>query len=155
MRILMVCLGNICRSPLAEGILQHKINALSLDWTVDSAGTAAYHSGEAPDPRSRSIAQAHGLNINHQRARKLSTADFSDFDHILVMDRENEMNALSMANSPDARDKVKLMLSFLPDGGPEEVPDPYYGGNDGFQLVYDLLDAATDGFIASVNHDQE
>ena len=140
-KVLMVCLGNICRSPLAEGILASKVDSEKV--YVDSAGTAGYHVGNPPDPRSIAVAKTHGLNISHQSCRKFSVEDFDEFDHIYVMDISNHANVLSLATSEKDASKVKLLLSEL-DGNVKEVPDPYYGGDDGFEKVYQLIDAACD-----------
>ncbi len=135
----MVCLGNICRSPLAEGILKDLVKEKNLDWEVDSAGTAAYHVGELPDPRSIEIGLKYGIDIRDQKARKFEVQDFFDFDKILVMDKSNYANVLSQAPDSAHFDKVKLILDYNPDSKAQEVPDPYYGGKDGFDNVFNLL----------------
>ena len=140
-KILMVCLGNICRSPLAEGIMQSKVNSENV--FVDSAGTAGYHIGNAPDPRSIAVAKAHGLDISKQRCRKFQTEDFTRFDRIYVMDKSNYANVLAKATSVEDKQKVRLLLSEI-DGKANEVPDPYYGGDDGFEKVYQLINEACD-----------
>ncbi|OQD43396.1 protein-tyrosine-phosphatase [Croceivirga radicis] len=140
-KILMVCLGNICRSPLAEGIMQSKVNSENV--FVDSAGTAGYHIGNAPDPRSIAVAKAHGLDISKQRCRKFQTEDFTRFDRIYVMDKSNYTNVLAKATSVEDKQKVRLLLSEI-DGKTNEVPDPYYGGDDGFEKVYQLINKACD-----------
>ncbi len=145
MNILMVCLGNICRSPLAEGILESKISGL--DIKVDSAGTGDWHVGEAPDKRSVAIALKHGIDISNQRARHFQAIDFELFDKIYVMDRSNLANVLALAPSSEARAKVSLILDEVYPDEHREVPDPYYGGNDGFQKVYDMLDKACDKIV--------
>jgi len=132
----MVCLGNICRSPLAEGLLAHKLSAKT--FTVDSAGTAAYHTGNPPDPRSIAVAAKYGIAIGHQKARPFEKEDFHRFDHIYVMDRSNHNNLKRLKPTEVEWGKVSLLL------GDEEVPDPYYGGTDGFEIVYQMIDAATD-----------
>ncbi len=138
--IVMVCLGNICRSPLAEGILQSKLN--SKYFFVDSAGTAAYHVGELPDKRSIEVAKKYGIDITNQSARKFTIQDFDKFDIIYAMDKSNYQNILNLArNSSDVK-KVHLILN---ESNPEEnlsVPDPYYGGNQGFENVFTMLDKA-------------
>ena len=146
MKVLAVCLGNICRSPLAEGILAHKNQAYSLGWEVDSAGTAAYHVGELPDSRSISMAAKYGIDITNQRARQFKVIDFDRFDKILVMDRSNYGNVLSLARNEEDRKKVELILNYSKPGADEEVPDPYWDDN-GFEHVYQLLDEATEVFI--------
>ena len=144
----MVCLGNICRSPLAHGILQHKINALSLDWTVDSAGTGSWHVGKLPDSRSISIAQKMGIDITNQRARQFRSIDFDDFDQILVMDTSNYNDVIKLTHDPHDKGKVEMIMNFLSPGRNISVPDPYWDDN-GFQKVFDMLDQATDAFIES------
>ena len=142
MKILMVCLGNICRSPLAEGILQEKINSRGLRAEVDSAGTAAYHAGEKPDPRSQAIAFKHGIDISKQRARKFEGDDFEQFDKIFAMDTHNFHDIVAMANNQHEAEKVEMILNKVYPGKDRSVPDPYYGGHDGFQKVYNMLNAA-------------
>lgn len=139
MKILMVCMGNICRSPLAEEILRSKLPS---DFFVDSAGTIGYHEGEPPDPRSQKVAKKHGLSISHQRARKLRASDFEEFDLILVMDHENYRDVLSKMPDESYKDKVKLILDFAEISSEDTVPDPYYGGESDFEYVYELLDRA-------------
>lgn len=134
MKVLMVCLGNICRSPLAEGILQSKLDPTLHQ--VDSAGTAAYHVGEPPDKRSIAIAAAHGIDISGQRARQFQVEDFELFDRIYVMDHANYQNVLHIAPSEIHKNKVQLLCDQ------QEVPDPYYGGDEGFAQVFDLIDQA-------------
>jgi len=139
-KILMVCLGNICRSPLAEGILKSKLS--SNNFYVDSAGTANYHTGELPDIRSIQIAQKYHIDISDQRGRQFNVNDFDVFDHIYVMDRSNYHNVISQARNNNDKRKVKLILKELYPKENMDVPDPYYGGQDGFQNVFDLLDKA-------------
>ena len=144
----MVCLGNICRSPLAEGILAAKVRGADL--FVDSAGTAGYHVGNPPDPRSVEVARSRGIDISRQRCRRFSVADFDDFDYIFAMDRENLLHLKDMARGPEDLGKVALLLEAA--GMPEsEVPDPYYGGPQGFEEVYRLIDQATDRFLESLS----
>lgn len=135
----MVCLGNICRSPLAEGILRSKTDA---SVTIDSAGTGAWHAGQQPDKRSIEIARRKGIDISTQRARQFTVQDYSDFDLIYVMDRSNYANVLELAPDEKARQKVKLILEEVQNSPVSEVPDPYYGANDGFSHVFELLDNA-------------
>ncbi|PRX54489.1 protein-tyrosine phosphatase [Flagellimonas meridianipacifica] len=144
----MVCLGNICRSPLAEGILASKVDNEKV--FVDSAGTAGYHVGHPPDPRSIAVAKTHGLDIGHQRCRKFSVVDFDEFDHIYVMDKSNFSNVLGLATAEHQAKKVKLLLSELK-SGPQEVPDPYYGGDDGFEKVYQLIESACEEIIKKLD----
>ena len=145
MKVLFVCLGNICRSPLGEGILQHKINQQGLDWETDSAGTAAYHVGEKPDKRSAAIAKEHDIDINVQRARLFVKSDFNTFDHILVMDDSNFNNVMLLAKSSKEEAKVEKLLDYG-NATIKDVPDPYYEG--GFDGVFKLIEQAIDDFIA-------
>ena len=140
MRILMVCLGNICRSPLAEGILQSKINSEIIQ--VDSAGTAAYHVGELPDIRSIEVAKQYGIDLTKQRARKFTVKDFDLFDLIYAMDADNYQNILTLARGEEDVQKVRMILNETKPNSNLNVPDPYYGGNDGFENVYQMLDTA-------------
>ncbi len=138
--ILMVCLGNICRSPLAEGILASKCEDLNV--VVDSAGTSAHHVGEGPDHRSVHIATINGIDIGDQRARKLMKSDLEDFDYIFAMDSANYNNILKLATNDEDRKKVKLILNESNPGQNKAVPDPYYGGDQGFENVFTLLEEA-------------
>ena len=135
----MVCLGNICRSPLAEGILRSK---LSEKFIVDSAGTGGWHAGELPDKRSISIARLKGLDISNQRARQFKVSDFTTFDHIFVMDNTNYKEVIALAPNEATKSKVKLILNEIFPNDNNDVPDPYYGGIDGFENVYNMLDQA-------------
>ena len=144
-RVLMVCLGNICRSPMAEGILKHKAQQQGLDVFIDSAGTSGWHEGELPDGRARSEMNSNGIDISDQRSRPFTVADFDKFDHILVMDTSNRSNVLNLARNQADADKVKLMLDYGNEVKGKSVPDPYY--DDGFGRVYELLDNACDAFI--------
>ncbi len=142
----MVCLGNICRSPLAEGILRHKTQQLGLSWTVDSAGTGHWHAGQGPDPRSVATARKRGIDISDQRARQFRADDFERFDHILVMDGQNLRDVTRLAHSDAQRNKTRLILNYAYPGENRNVPDPYYDDN-GFDAVFDMLDEACDAFI--------
>ncbi len=146
MKILMVCLGNICRSPLAEGILKSK---LSSDFKIDSAGTIAMHQGKLPDSRSISTAHEHGIDITDQRSRPIKKSDLDAFDLIFCMDEENYFNVLNLADSEIQKSKVHLILEFA-GVGRKEVPDPYYGGISGFEKVYEMLDEASDKIAAKL-----
>jgi protein-tyrosine phosphatase len=146
MKILMVCLGNICRSPLAEGILRHKIQQHQLDWIVDSAGTGSWHVGEKPDVRSIKIAMEKGIDITTQRARQFTKADFLQFDYIFVMDSSNYRNVVRLADSEASKQKVELIMNFVRPKMNINVPDPYWDDN-GFEGVFDMLDKACDVFI--------
>lgn len=150
MKILMVCLGNICRSPLAEGIMTYKVNENGLEHEVDSAGTAAYHVGNLPDERSIEVANKYGIDLTTQRARQFSVKDFKNFDIIYAMDTENYNNILNLANSKADELKVKLILNEIEPNSNSSVPDPYYGGNDGFENVYQMLDLACDSIITKL-----
>jgi len=136
----MVCLGNICRSPLAEGILKSKLNPDF--YIVDSAGTSAYHIGELPDHRSIAIAKKNGIDISNQRARKFIANDFNEFDLIYAMDIENYHNICSLSTNKSNLLKVKLILNEINPLKDLSVPDPYYGGDFGFENVYKMLDKA-------------
>ena len=134
----MVCLGNICRSPLAEGILKSKTKNLE----VDSAGTAGYHVGKQPDIRSIDIAKKHDIDLTSQRARQFSTRDFDEFDKIYVMDNDNYSKIISLARNQEDMDKVDLILNEIYPKEYKSVPDPYYGGDEGFQNIYNLLEVS-------------
>ena len=144
----MVCLGNICRSPLAEGIMKQKIREAEFDWVVDSAGTGHWHAGQLPDPRSIITAGQHGIDITDQRARQFQTADFDRFDKIFVMDTENLRNVLRLASNEEQRAKVELILNQTHPGQDRSVPDPYYD-DDGFEAVYLMLDRACEAFVVN------
>lgn len=139
-KVLMVCLGNICRSPLAEGILKSKVDSSKV-W-VDSAGTGGWHVGELPDSRSIEIARRNQINISDQRCRKFKEDDFEEFDLIYVMDKSNRDDVLNLASNKLHESKVKLILNELSPETDLEVPDPYYGGDRGFQNVFDMLNDA-------------
>jgi len=147
----MVCLGNICRSPTAEGVLRDLAarEAPDLDLEVDSAGTARYHIGAAPDPRSRRAALARGIDIGGLRARVVSAEDFSRFDLLLAMDREN-LSALEAVRPAGSHAQLRLLMSYAPESGQSEVPDPYYGTDRDFDAVLDLTTAAARGLIAKL-----
>lgn len=139
-KILMVCLGNICRSPLAEGILASKLpNEL---FYVDSAGTGSWHIGHTPDKRSISTAQKNGLNITNQKGRQFTRADFDTFDYIFVMDNSNYNDVIHLAQNETQKNKVQLILNAIFPDENVDVPDPYYGVANGFDMVYQMLDEA-------------
>ena len=146
MKILMVCLGNICRSPLAEGILQTKVGDNHL---VDSAGTGDWHVGEQPDRRSVSVAKKYGVDISDQRAMHFNPVFFDEFDLIFAMDEQNLIDLQKLARNEEEQSKIKLILEG--NGQTKNVPDPYYDGEDAFEHVYQLLDEATDGIIKKYN----
>ena len=147
MRVLMVCLGNICRSPMADGWLRHKAKMLDLSIEVDSAGTANYHIGKQPDHRMRRISLEYGVSIDELRARQFSVADFDNYDIIFAMDRNNEQNILRLARNENDKQKVRLFLNELYPDKNLEVPDPYYGTDANFKEVIELLDQATNAFL--------
>ena len=141
-KILMVCLGNICRSPLAEGILASKLP--KEHFLVDSAGTGHWHVGSAPDKRSIEVAKKHGLDISKQKGRQFKTSDFETFDYIYVMDSSNYEDVISLASNDSQKSKVKLILNEIFPDENVDVPDPYYGLSNGFENVYRMLDEASD-----------
>jgi len=150
-KVLFVCMGNICRSPTAHGVFRDLVRKEGLDGQVeiDSAGTHAYHVGNPPDQRARQTAYARGLDLSDLRARQVTPDDFAVYDYILAMDEENL--ALLEAQCPaEYRERVRLFLDFAPDQGVSEVPDPYYGGEKGFEYVFDLVDAASRGLLADI-----
>ncbi|MDC1194219.1 low molecular weight phosphotyrosine protein phosphatase [Crocinitomicaceae bacterium] len=151
MKILMVCLGNICRSPLADALLRKKVDELGLNIEVDSAGTSDYHIGGEPDKRTQENALNHGLDMSFLRARQFTKKDFDTFDLIYVMDKSNESNVLSLTTNSNHKDKVKLILDLLDDTKYNEVPDPYYGGEQGFETVYTILDQATNKILEEIS----
>ena len=142
----MVCLGNICRSPLAEGILKQKIKERQLDWSVDSAGTGAWHIGELPDPRSIQTARKYDIDITDQRARQFTAKDLKVYDLILAMDVSNERNILKLDRDNQYSSKVKMIMNYLYPNENISVPDPYWDDN-GFEQVYEMLDKACEQLI--------
>ena len=146
-KVLFVCMGNICRSPTGHGVFEHKVaeRGLSDQIIVDSAGTHAYHIGEAPDPRSQATALAHGYDLSSQRARRVTKADFDEFDYIIAMDHANLSNLMEIAPQ-DKKSRVHLCLSFAKDRSEIEVPDPYYN-TDGFEDVLKMIEEASDGLL--------
>ena len=152
MTILMVCLGNICRSPLAEGILQQKIKAAGLNWTVDSAGTNGYHINEAPHRLSQKVAKKRGIDISKQICRRFTVEDFEKFDKIYVMaaDVVDEMKELTGNKFEDA--KVDLLLNELYPGENKDIPDPWYGPEAGYNEVFDMIEEACEALIKKYKH---
>src|ERR1700722_12721015 len=148
LRILMVCLGNICRSPLAEGILQEKARAAGLDWMVESAGTNGYHNGEAPHPLSLKVARQHGIDIGNQRARRFTAADFQRFDKIYAMAGDVIDDMRRIAGRQFEASKADLLMNEVHPGRNEDVPDPWYGPEPGYHEVYTLIDQAADKIVA-------
>jgi len=147
----MVCLGNICRSPLAEGILRSKL--FRADVIIDSAGTGAYHTAESPDNRSIAVAKINGIDITDQRARKFLVEDFDEFDLIYVMDISNYRDVIAMARNEDDIAKVKMILNEVFPNENLDVPDPYLGGDYGFKNVYKMLDEACEIIAKKINPD--
>ena len=147
-RVLFVCMGNICRSPTAEGVFRSVLEqrAPELRVEVDSAGTHAYHLGHAPDPRACRAAQRRGIDLTKQRARRVTVEDFERFELVLAMDELNWAQLIELA-PPEYRHRVRLFLEFAPDAGRRDVPDPYYGGSNGFEFVLDLVEQASTGLL--------
>jgi protein-tyrosine phosphatase len=158
MRICFVCLGNICRSPTAEGIMLHLLKERGIEgFFVDSAGTAAYHVGEQPDPRTRATAKARGVHLP-SLARQFQAGDFARFDYVVAMDRSNAENLKKLAKDTASRDKVVLLRQFCANSkalGELDVPDPYYGGAQGFEDVFDICRAACEGLLEHIHREQE
>lgn len=148
--ILMVCLGNICRSPLAEGIFRHKAALAGLNCTVHSAGTGSWHIGNAPHPLSQKVALQHGIDISRQKARQFKDTDMDTYDYIYFMDSNNLQDAQKMAGKKWQPQKAALLLDALENSNVSDVPDPYFGGWDGYIEVYDLIDSACDAIIAKL-----
>jgi protein-tyrosine phosphatase len=153
-KLLFVCLGNICRSPSAEGIMNHLIQNAGLEGQIicDSAGTSGYHINEPPDPRMTAAARRQGISLGGH-SRKVAPADFEQFDLILAMDRDNYRTLLAQERTGSHHHKVRLMCDFCGRSPQTEVPDPYYGGPDGFDHVIDLLRDACSGLLAHVTED--
>ncbi len=152
--VLFVCLGNICRSPLAEGVFRHLVRERGLEdaYRVDSAGTGAWHAGEGPDPRSVDVAQRNGVRLEG-RARQVTPADFRDFDVVVAMDRENLRSLESLVGDEGAR--IHLLRDFDPEPGDGEVPDPYYGGPGGFDRVYAMVRRSCEALLDELEHARE
>ena len=149
--VLFVCMGNICRSPMAEGVFRHRVIDAGLEeaFHIDSAGTIGFHAGSPPDQRGQVTTIMHGIDISEQRSRKLVASDYHDFDYILAMDRDNyhEMVALAPGHM---HNRITLFLSHHENPPIKEVPDPYYGGDEGFEHVFDLVDGAAEGLLSSI-----
>ncbi|PIB36553.1 hypothetical protein BFP72_14660 [Reichenbachiella sp. 5M10] len=149
-KVLFVCLGNICRSPLAEAIFNHHTRSLEIQ--ADSAGTAAYHVGEQPDPRSIQVAQSNGVPIQH-KARQFRAQDFETFDYVIAMDHSNYQSMKAIA--PGEVENLYMLREFDPEGNGEmDVPDPYYGGDDGFVLIYEMISRSMDHLVAHIQSSQ-
>jgi protein-tyrosine phosphatase len=150
-RVLFVCLGNICRSPTAEGVFRRMVEDAGLSHAIESlsAGTHAYHVGEGADLRSARAAKRRGYDLSPHRARRVHDSDFAEFDYVLAMDREN-LRHLEAAAGPERRAKVQMFLDYAPTAGVREVPDPYARGDDGFEQVLDLVEGACEGLLAHI-----
>lgn len=147
-RVLIVCLGNICRSPLAHGVLTKRIaeRGLGTQIEVDSCGTSSYHNGEQADPNTRAVAQKRGLDLEWHRSRRLLDSDFLQFDALIAMDHSNE-SGIRDRLPPNSSVAVRRYMEFVPDAPGPDMPDPYYGGPDGFETVQDLVEAGADALI--------
>lgn len=155
-KVLFVCMGNICRSPSAEGVFSALLKQQDIErqFDIDSAGTHAYHIGEAPDLRAQKAANDRGVQLSHIKARKVVFGDFEDFDYLLAMDDDNYQ--ILMQASPDQyKDKIKYFLEYAPHLDAREVPDPYYGGKYGFERVLDMVEEASVGFLNSLKQSGE
>lgn len=146
-RVLIVCKGNICRSPLAHGLLDKKVAEVGLPWVIDSAGTGHWHIGKLPDTRSIKCADGHGLDIRYQRARQFEVTDFDSFDKIYVMDRQNRDVLHQLSRSTNDMAKVELIMNVVSPKGDAIVPDPFHNGQEDFESVYEVLDEVTDHII--------
>ena len=147
MKILMVCLGNICRSPLAEGILQHKAQVAGLNWQVESAGTNGYHNGEAPHPLSQKVAKQNGIDISHQQSRRITKDDFDQFDRLYAMAGDVLSDMMDIAGNKFDSNKSTLLLDAIYPGKNKDVPDPWYSGEDAYVRTYELIEKACDAII--------
>ena len=150
-KVLFVCMGNICRSPTAEGVFRHRVQAAGLaeHFLIDSAGTHGYHVGEAPDARSTEFAARRGYDLSTQRSRKVAARDFEEFDHLLAMDHDN-LRLLKASCPPQHQHKLALFMQHARNSDSDVVPDPYYGGPHGFDQVLDYIEDAADGLIAAL-----
>ena len=155
MKILMVCLGNICRSPLAAGILRKKIKAKGLNTVIDSAGTSDYHVGEPADPRTVETAKKYGVDLNGHRARQFVAADFDKYDKIYAMDRSNFNRILDLASENHDTMKVEMIMNVVEPGSNRDVPDPYFGLRDGFENVFRMLDEACEIIAEEIANNKE
>lgn len=153
-KILFVCMGNICRSPTAEGVFSHKVAQAGLDDVIeiDSAGTIAYHVGNPPDSRATAAARLRGINLSNQRSRMVDQSDFETFDYIIAMDYDNE-SELHDRCPDEHKDKIQLFLNYAKNTTVKEVPDPYYGAGNGFETVLDLIENASEGFLQHLKNE--
>ena len=150
-KVLFVCMGNICRSPTAEGVFRHKVEQANLQNQIfiDSAGTIAYHEGDPPDPRAQNAAIKRNIDLSQQRARRVSSEDFLNFDFVVAMDESNKQDLLDIC--PEGyEDRVHLLLDFS-DSDESEVPDPYYGQNKGFEIVLNIVEEASQGLLQHIS----
>lgn len=154
-RVLFVCMGNICRSPTAQGVFTKLVieEGLSHLIEIDSAGTHAYHVGEPPDPRARETAQRRGIDLSRQRARRALAEDFEQFDYVLAMDEDN-YRALSALCPSGSEQRLRLFMDYAPHLQVREVPDPYYGGSNGFEAVFDMVDEAARGLLEAIRRER-
>ena len=152
-KVLFICLGNICRSPTGEGVFETLIKSEGLDdrISVDSAGTAAYHVGEPPDPRSQAAALRRGIDMSSQKARRVRADDFVEFDYLVAMDQDNRSNLLAIC-PPGLEHKIHLMLNFAEGMEEQSVPDPYFTGGNGFEVVLDLIENASQGLLGDIRN---
>lgn len=150
-KVLFICMGNICRSPTAQGVFERYVEDAGLAGLIqiDSAGTHAYHMGEPPDPRAQAAATGRGYDLSSQRARRLIAQDLEEFDYVVVMDEDNLRDVQSIA-SPEHTRKLALFMSFAPEFGITEVPDPYYGASAGFERVLDMIEQAAEGLLDDI-----
>lgn len=151
-KILFVCMGNICRSPISQGVFEALVRREGLEREIasDSAGTLSYHAGSPPDKRARQAASARGIDLDSQQARKISPEDMSEFDYVVVMDRGNYEEVLPLTRRDGVRARFGMFLDYAPELADEEIPDPYFGGGDGFERTMDLAEAASEGLLADI-----
>lgn len=151
-KVLFVCMGNICRSPMAEGAFRRMLESVGLTERVyvDSAGTHSYHIGAPPDTRSQATALRRGVDLRGLRARQVTAQDLAEFDYVLAMDRDNLQHLTLLCQTPELRPRLQLLLNFAPDLPEREVPDPYYGGVNGFERVMDLVEEAGQGLLVEI-----
>lgn len=151
-KVLFVCMGNICRSPMAEGVFRRMLEEAGLVERiyVDSAGTHSYHIGAPPDTRSQATALRRGVDLRNIRARQVEVTDFAEFDYVLAMDRDNFASLLAVCRDLERRQCIQLFMDFAPDLPEREVPDPYYGGPNGFERVMDLIERASQGLLTHI-----